>query len=269
MNNTMKIMTNFFVFLLVLYGFIIVFFYLFQSVLLFYPQPISTRVESNEKTEEIKIESSDGNILYGWLCHTSNEGPQKLIIYFGGNAEEVSHMVPMASMFEDWAMLLINYPGYGRSEGKPGQDSFYSAALAIYDYAAERDDIDNENIVLMGRSIGSGSAVYLAHERKVKSLVLISPFESILAVAKSKLPFLPVSLMLRHKFPSKKYAASINVPLVAFYGTADNIIPPIHSKKFAEYWGGEKRLIGLPSFGHNDIFASNQLWKEIDEFLKR
>ncbi len=269
MNNTVKRMTSFFIFIAVLYGFIIVFFYFFQSVLLFFPQPLSSRVELNEKTEEVKIESSDGNVLHGWLCHASNNGPQKLIIYFGGNAEEVSHMVPVASMFEDWAMLLINYPGYGRSEGKPGQDSFYNAALAIYDYAVERDDIDNENIVLMGRSIGSGSAVYLAHERKVKSLVLISPFESIRAVAKSKLPILPVDLILRHKFLSKKYAANINVPLLVFYGTADNIIPPIHSRRFAEYWRGKKRLIGLPSFGHNDIFNSNQLWKEIDDFLKR
>lgn len=265
----MKRMTHFFILLVVLYGIIIIFFYLFQSGLLFFPQPLSSRVELNEKTEEIKIESFDGNVLHGWLCHVSDHRPQKLIIYFGGNAEEVSHMLSLASMFEGWAMLLINYPGYGRSEGKPGQDSFYHAALAIYDYAAERDDIDNDSIVLMGRSIGSGSAVYLAHERKVKSLILISPFESIRAVAQSKLPFLPVNLILRHKFSSKKYAANLNIPLLALYGTADNIIPPIHSKKLVAYWKGEKKLVELSSFGHNDIFGSNQLWKEIHEFLKR
>ncbi len=269
MNNTIKSMINVFIVFVMFYGIIIIFFYVFQSGMLFFPQPLSSRVVLNEKTEEVKIQSSDGNMLHGWLCHASNNGPQNLLIYFGGNAEEVSHMVPMASMFEDWALLLINYPGYGRSEGKPGQESFYTAALAIYDYAAERDDVDNENIVLMGRSIGSGSAVYLAHERKVKSLILISPFESIRAVAQSKLPFLPVNLILRHKFPVKKYAANVHVPLLAFYGTADNIIPPLHSKKLAEYWKGEKKLIGLSSFGHNDIFGSEQLWEEIDEFLKR
>ncbi len=261
-------MTSFFIFLAVLYGFLILFFYFFQSVLLFFPQPLSSRIEMNGKTEEIKIKSSDGNVLHGWLCHTGRNGPQKLIIYFGGNAEEVSHMIPVASMFEDWAMLLINYPGYGRSEGKPGQESFYNAALAIYDYAAKRDDIDTSNIILMGRSIGSGSAVYLAHERQVKSLILISPFESIRAVAKSKLPFIPVSLILRHHFSSKEFAVNIDIPLLAIYGAADNIIPPVHSRRFAEYWRGEKKLIGLPSFGHNDIFLSNQLWREIEEFLK-
>ena len=261
-------MTSVFIFLAVLYGIIIIFFYFFQSLLLFFPQPLSSRIELNEKTEEIKLESSDGNVLHGWLCHDNDRGPQKLIIYFGGNAEEVSHMIPLADMFEGWAMLLINYPGYGKSEGKPGQDSFFNAALAIYDFVAERDDIDNDKIVLMGRSIGSGSAVFLAHERKVSSLVLISPFESIHAVAKSKLPFLPVNLILRHKFPSKEYAANIDVPLLAIYGAADNIIPPIHSKRFAEYWKGEKKLVELSSYSHNDIFGSDQLWKEIHKFLK-
>ncbi|MFO7922860.1 MAG: alpha/beta fold hydrolase [Bacteroidales bacterium] len=264
----MKRMTHVFIFLAVLYGIIIIFFYLFQTALLFFPQPLFSRVELNEKTEEVKIQSFDGNLLHGWLCHDNDRGTQKLIIYFGGNAEEVSHMLSLASRFDGWAMLLINYPGYGRSEGRPGQDSFYNAALSIYDYATERDDIDSDNIVLMGRSIGSASAIYLAHERKVKSLILVSPFESIRAVAKSKLPFLPVNLILRHKFSSKKYAANVNVPLLAFYGTADNIIPPIHSKKLAEYWRGEKRLVKLSSFGHNDIFNSDQLWEETDEFLK-
>jgi uncharacterized protein len=264
----MKRMTHVFIFFVVLYGIIILLFYLFQSALLFFPQPLSYRVELNEKTEEVKIKSSDGNELHGWLWHVSDKEPQKLIIYFGGNAEEVSHMLDLASRFDGWAMLLVNYPGYGRSEGKPGQDSFYNAALSIYDYAAKRDDIDNDNIVLIGRSIGSGSAIYLAHERKVKSLILVSPFESIRAVAKSKLPFLPVNLILRHKFPSKEYAANVSVPLLAFYGTADYIIPPIHSKRLAEYWRGEKKLVKLSSFGHNDIFASDQLWEEIDEFLK-
>lgn len=265
----MKKMTHVFIFLGVLYAVIIIFFYLFQSTLLFFPQPLSYSIELNDDTEEVKILSKDGNVLHGWLCHDNKHKPQKLIIYFGGNAEEVSHMLPIAGMIEGRAMLLVNYPGYGKSEGRPGQESFYHAALAIYDYAAQRDDIDKDNIIVMGRSIGSGPAVYLAHERQIKAAILISPFESIRAVAQSRLPFLPVNLILRHKFPSKKYAVSLDIPLLAFYGSADNIIPPLHTKRLAEYWKGEKKLVGLPSYGHNDIFASKQLWDEIDSFLGR
>lgn len=258
-----------FLFIGVLYSIIVLFFYIFQSGFLFFPQPLTSNIQHAESIEEVSIVSSDGNRLHGWLCHTGKRSPQKLIIYFGGNAEEVSHMIPMAPMFEDWAMLLINYPGYGLSEGKPGQESFFNAALAIFDYAFSRDDIDSENIVVMGRSIGSGPAVYLSHERSVRSVMLISPFESIRAVAQSKMPFLPVGLILKHRFPSKKYAVNISAPLLAFYGTADNIIPPSHTKRLAEYWKSPVRLIELTSYGHNDIFQSQQMWEEVKAFLAR
>ncbi|MBW6478174.1 MAG: alpha/beta hydrolase [Bacteroidales bacterium] len=252
----------------IIYIIIVAFFYLFQSNFIFFPQPLTGTVHTGEFTEEVRITTDDDKVLHGWLCKSKTDGPQKLIIYFGGNAEEVSHMIPAASMFEDWAFLLINYPGYGKSEGRPGQKSFYKAALEIYDYAVARDDVYAENIVVMGRSIGSGSAVFLAHERDVKAVVLISPFESIRAVARSSMPFLPVNLILRHKFLSKKFASEINSPMIAFYGTADQIIPPSHTQKLAAFWKGPSRLVELQGYGHNDIFESKQMWEEINGFLE-
>lgn len=250
-----------------IYVIIVAFFYLFQSNFIFFPQPLTGSVNTGEHTEEVRIRTDDDKLLHGWLCKSKVNGPQKLIIYFGGNAEEVSHMIPIASLFEDWAILLVNYPGYGKSEGKPGQESFYKAALAIYDYALSRDDVDSENIVSMGRSIGSGSAVFLAHERDVKAVVLISPFESLRSVARSSMPFLPVSLILRHKFLSKKYASEISSPMIAFYGTADQIIPPSHTQKLASHWKGSSRLVKLQGYDHNNIFESRQMWEEITGFL--
>lgn len=251
----------------IIYIIMVAFFYLFQKNFIFFPQPLAGIIHTDEHTEEVRIRIDDNKLLHGWLCKSKVDGPQKLIIYFGGNAEEVSHMIPIASMFEDWALLLVNYPGYGKSEGKPGQESFYKAALAIYDYALSRDDVDAENIVSMGRSIGSGSAVYLAHERKVGGVVLVSPFESIRAVARSAMPFLPVNLILRHKFLSKKYASEISSPMIAFYGTADQVIPPSHTQKLESYWKGSSRLVELQGYGHNDIFESRQMWEEITGFL--
>ena len=264
-----KKMVQLFLFIVLFYSVIVLFFYLFQSKFLFFPQPITSNPYLTENIEEVAVISSDGNRLHGWLYHKKQDSPQKLIIYFGGNAEEVSHMIPMVSMFKDWAMLLINYPGYGFSEGKPGQESFFNAALAIYDFAVSRDDIDSENVVLLGRSIGSGPAVFLAHERNVRSVILISPFESIRAVAQSKMPFLPVGLILKHPFPSKKFADTVDAPLLAFYGSADSIIPQRHTKRLAESWKGPVRLIELASFGHNDVFESQQMWEEIIGFLNR
>ncbi len=253
---------------LTLYTFILVFFYAFQSSFLFYPQPLKRTISLNAQVEEVNIKTPSGNNLHGWLCKSKTENPQKVVIYFGGNAEEVSHLIPMSSIFDDWALLLVNYPGYGKSEGKPGEKSFFEAATSIYDYVISREDIDNEHIVLMGRSIGTGTAVYLVHERKVRAVILFSPFESIRAIAQSKLPFLPVGLLLKHQFEAKKIAIHIDIPMLAFYGTLDNIIPPKHSKNLQKSWKGNSNLIELKGFGHNDIFQSNQLWEEVTAFLR-
>jgi len=255
--------------LAILYSLVLAFFYFSQRGMLFYPQPLSYLIQANENVEEVEIQMTEGNILRGWLCKNHSTHSRKLLIYFGGNAEEVSHLVPEASLFGDWDVLLVNYPGYGKSDGRPGEESFFNAALEIYDYAVSRMDADNAQIVVMGRSIGTASAVYLASKRKTRGVILVSPFESIRAVAQAKLPFLPVSLLLQHPFASKKYAEGIQAPVLAFYGTADNIVPPSHSKKLMEYWSGPVRLVELPGYNHNNIFDSEQLWRETERFLER
>jgi uncharacterized protein len=263
MNRAMKILIT----ILLVYGVILIFFYFIQSALIFYPQPITRSVPLDEQVEEVHITTAEEISLHGWLSKGDSQSPHKLIIYFGGNAEEVSHLIPAAATLNGWAFLLVNYPGYGNSQGKPGQDSFFKAALAVYDYAKTRQDISLEHIVLLGRSIGTGSAAYLAHERAVRAVIMISPFESLQPVAQSSMPFLPVGLLLQHKFPSKKYASNIEAPLLAFYGTEDRIIPSRHSKKLAEIWKGHTRLIALEGFRHNDIFESGEMWDNIRRFL--
>jgi uncharacterized protein len=254
--------------ILLLYGALLIFFYTTQAGFIFFPQSISGKVPVGDHLEELHITTAKGEELHGWLSSEGSNPPHKLVIYFGGNAEEVSHMIPATGRLNGWALMLVNYPGYGRSQGKPGQESFFRAAQAVYDHALSRDDIDPDHIVLMGRSIGTGSAAFLAHERPVRAVIMISPFESLQPVAQSSMPFLPVGLLLRHKFPSKKYAQHIDAPLLAFYGTADRIIPPRHSKELAAHWKGPVRLIALEGYGHNDIFESREMWDNIGRFLQ-
>lgn len=250
-----------------LYLIIMVAVWLMQDRLIFFPQPLASQVPVNDNLEEVFITTQGGNQLHGWLKKAQTAGQQKLIIYFGGNAEEVSHMLFSAPEYAEWAYLLINYPGYGNSQGRAGKNSFYDAALAMYDYALTRSDMDTTSIVVMGRSIGTGSAVFLAGHRKVRAVVLISPFESLGAVARSSMWFLPVDLLLRHNFEPERYAKYITAPLLAFYGTRDNIIPPDHTIKLTRSWKGKHILIPLEGYGHNDIFTSEQLWEEMEAFL--
>ncbi len=117
------------------------------------------------------------------------------MIYFGGNGEEVSWLVPEFSRVPDWAALLVNYRGYGLSEGQPSETKLYRDALALYDRATRRPDIDSGRVIVMGRSLGTGVATYLASQRPVAGVVLISPYDSLVQVAREAYPFLPVNLL--------------------------------------------------------------------------
>ena len=153
--------------------------YLLQDRLIFYPQPLpdSLRrmVEALPDTIELEVHAPDGTRLHGWLRHQSAAPDRGLVIYFGGNAEEVSGHILDAAELAPWSVAAFNYRGYGRSEGDPSEAALVSDALVIYDLLAARSDIDEERIVVLGRSLGSGVAVPLAAHRPVRGLILVSP----------------------------------------------------------------------------------------------
>jgi hypothetical protein len=108
--------------------------------------------------EDITLQMKDGTRLSGWFVKNIQNGKSKMIIYFGGNAEEVSWMIDEADRFKGWSAVLINYRGYGLSDGKPGEKSLFSDALEIFDYFSNRKGVDSTRMVIMGRSIGTGVA---------------------------------------------------------------------------------------------------------------
>ena len=102
------------------------------------------------------------------------------IIYYGGNAEEVSQNLHDLKKFGDYSMLFVNYRGYGKSEGWPGQDVLFSDALFIFDHITNNYNIEPSNIFLMGRSLGSAVAVHVGSKRSVKGMILVTPFDQML-----------------------------------------------------------------------------------------
>jgi pimeloyl-ACP methyl ester carboxylesterase len=211
----------------------------------------------------------DGASVRGWFVKNSRDEKSKLIIYFGGNAEEVSWMIDEVGRFKGWSAALMNYRGYGLSDGKPGEKSLFSDALEIFDYFSDRKDIDSRRIVIIGRSIGTGVTVYLAHNRNVAGVILVSPYDSLSSVAQEIFPFLSVRLILKHKFDSISIAPDIKVPSLVLIASGDTIIPPRHSKKLADKWGGEVEIKEIKGADHNTISDKEEYWKNIDEFLKQ
>ena len=120
----------------------------------------------------------------------------------------------------------MNYRGYGRSGGRPGERQLLADALLLYDRVTRRPDVDPGRVAVMGRSIGSGVAVYVARERPVLGAVLVSPYDSVAAVARDAFPYLPVPLLLRHRFEAASWAAGVRAPLLALIAGDDRVIDP-------------------------------------------
>jgi pimeloyl-ACP methyl ester carboxylesterase len=122
-------------------------------------------------------------------------------------------------------------------------------------------------VVLMGRSLGSGVAVQVASHRPVRGLILVTPFDSLLEVARHHYRLLPVRLILRQRFDSIAKAPAIRVPLLALMGSADDIIPNASTQNLVAAWGGPARLVTIAGAGHNDISLLEGYWEAIRAFL--
>ena len=246
--------------------------YLLQEQLIFLRPPLADEdrhvVRLLPGTTEIRATAYDGTRLHGWLRHTVEEPHSRgLVIYFGGNAEEVSGQMHDAPMLAPWSVAAFNYRGYGLSEGRPSEAVLAADALAIYDWLAKRADIDPGRIVVFGRSLGTGVAVQLAADRPVRAVVLVSPFDSLRSLARKQYPFVPVTLLLKHPFDSLARASGIEMPLLVLAGERDELIPPGYSRRLHDAWAGPKRWMLIAGADHNDIQTKPEYWPAIREFL--
>ena len=137
--------------------------------------------------------------------------------------------------------------------------------MRIYDYAARRADAGR--IAVMGRSLGSGVAVYLAAQRPVAGVILVSPYDSIESVANGVYPFLPISLMLKHRFDSLSRAPQIKVPLLCLVASDDRVIPRPHSERLCAAWGGVKHWREIRPSEHDSVANAPDYWRAIAAFL--
>lgn len=244
--------------------------YLAQDALIFYRQPLpeSRRAEISRRfpeVQEILLQGTDGTKIHAW--HVRSPQTAALVIYFGGNAEEVSWMIEATRDAPGAAWLLVNYRGYGASEGSPSERALVADALTFYDHAAKLPGVDTKRIYAFGRSLGSGVAVALAAERPLAGLILATPFDSLVAVAKRYYWYLPVDWMLKHRFDSIALAPTLKQPLLCLIAERDEVIPPVHGERLFEAWGGAKRKVVLQEAGHNSTDSHPMFWPSIREFL--
>jgi fermentation-respiration switch protein FrsA (DUF1100 family) len=246
--------------------------YFQQEKLLFYPDTINEgnrRVikERYRNVEEVTVSAADGTRLHGWFQRASAAGPAPLVIYFGGNAEDLSFLPAPSDRVKGWSMLAVNYRSYGLSEGTPGERALFTDALALYDTFTRRSEVDATRVAVMGRSLGSGVATYLAARRPVRAVVLVTPYDSVMNVAREKLWFAPVSLILKHPFDSLALAPRVDKPALFMVAEEDTTIPLPHSRRLYEAWAGPKRWHLVKRENHDSIEFDADYWRVIGDFL--
>ena len=240
--------------------------YVGQDRLIFHPQPMTeTGLAQSAKSlpgvQSLFIQAGDGTRLHAWHLAGS-----PLVLYFGGNAEDVSwNLKRVAEQVPGAGWLLVDYRGYGGSAGASSEQALRSDAIEWFDYAKQK--LDAPRIAVFGRSLGSGVAVQLATARAVEGVILATPYDSMTNVASYHYPYLPVSWMLKHPFDSLAHAPSITAPLLCLVAERDQVIPVVHSRRLFDAWRGPKRWVELAGAGHNSTDDVPAFWQAIREFL--
>ena len=240
--------------------------WLAQDRLVFYPQPLGSTAHLPADATPLEVVAADGTRLRGWI-RGADHAPASAVLYFGGNAEEVSWTLADRRWPRGWAIVAVNYRGYGRSEGAPGESVLVSDALAVHDAVAARPDVDARRIVAFGRSLGTGVAVKLAAARPVTGAILASPYDSLVEVGRAHFPLLPVGWLLRHRFDAIATARRLNVPLLAIVAADDAIIPRARSQALYDAWSGPKAWLAVPATDHNTLSAPDAFWVAVAAFL--
>ena len=197
--------------------------------------------------QAIRLASGDA-MLKIWVVE--RPGPRALI-YFGGNAEDVSANLPaFGSAFPGHSLFVVNYRGYSGSTGSPSESALVADAATIYDHLHSR----YPEISVMGRSLGTGVAVQLAAARMVSRLVLVTPYDSLVNVAAAHLPVFPVALLMRDRYDSAARAPAIHAPVLAIIAGSDEIIPRASSQAFVDSFPqSQLRVVLLDGATHNSI----------------
>jgi uncharacterized protein len=205
--------------------------------------------------EDAWFEATDGTKLHGWYVPCSKARGGQTILFCHGNAGNVTDRADIMAVLHaraDASVLVFDYRGYGRSQGKPSEKGILADARAARMWLAKRENIAEADIVLMGESLGGAVAVDLAAKDGAKGLVLISTFTSLPDVAAYHYAWLPVRWLMQSRLDALGQIKKYKGPLLDMHGQADTIVPFKFGKKLFDAANEPKQLLVLPYHDHND-----------------
>lgn len=245
---------------------VITFFLLFSNIYLYIAQPHmlfyplsdmqATPGDWQLPYEDVRLKLADNTHITGWYLPYPQA--KKTVLFFHGNGGNISHRGDSLYIFNKLKLnvLIIDYPGYGKSEGKPSEKGLYQSANAAWQYLLSDKKTSPENIIIFGRSLGGAVAVDLASRVKVGALILESTFTSVSDMAGFILPILSRFMYLRYSFDSQNKITKITAPLLVIHSPDDEIIPFVLGKKLYKHAISEKKFLQIEG-GHNDGFIKS------------
>ncbi|MEW8505720.1 MAG: alpha/beta hydrolase [Candidatus Thiodiazotropha sp.] len=223
--------------------------------------------------EPVSLRTTDGVRLHGWFV--PHENPRATLLFFHGNAGNISHRLESIALFNSLGLsvLIFDYRGYGRSEGKPSEAGLYRDAEAAWRYLHEERAIPGHEVLLFGRSLGGAIAAYLGAKNRAMGVVLESSFTSVPDMAAELYPWLPVRWLTRYSYNSGERMAAIASPVMVIHSRDDEIIPFDQGRTLYAQATAPKRFLELNG-DHNYGFMQNidryrDHWNEFIRFCEQ
>ena len=229
-------------------------------------------VDEGPKTDSLEIiwiQTRFGKVETWYLppAKPSNRHSAPLVIFGHGNAERIDFCARELLQFTRWGMgvLLVEFPGYGRSQGKPSQVSITETFIRAYDIMSRRKEVDASKIILYGRSMGGGAVCSLLKQRGAAAVILMSTFTSVRSFAPR---YLVPSFLVRDPFDNRTALQTFQGPVLILHGKHDEIIPHAHGKTL--YQASPNARFITYECGHNDCPPDwDQFWKDVKGFLRK
>ncbi len=205
--------------------------------------------------------------IEGWFW-PPEDGDMPVIVFFHGNGQAYEYWSEKLAYFRDegYGTLLAEYRGYAGNSGDPSEAGLYADARAYIEWLRDTKNIQPQDLVLYGESLGTGIAVQMGKEYQVRALVLESPFSSAADVAAATYPFFPVSWLMSDQYLSIEKTATLKMPKLFLHALNDEIINIRFARKLYNKMPEPKRFVTIESGGHNDLY-DNGAALHVLEFL--
>lgn len=236
-----------------------------------YPRGAYDQASSIRNLRDCWVTTEDGVKLHGWFAPA--ESAKATLVLSHGNGGNISYryLLMRSLLRHRFNVMMYDYRGYGRSEGRPSEDGVYKDGRAFFDYAVTLPEVDPKRIILWGTSLGGAVATDVATQRPVAGLILESTFTSAKDVAHTLYPFLPVGLFMHSKFNTIDKIKRLHLPLLVMHGSLDEILPIGLGRRLFAAANDPKEFYEIPVARHNDTFfvGGEEYFDRITLFAER